>query len=158
MRELLNMSEVFLTKVRELPENEQYFTEVELQLLEKTINDTREWVDTKLKEQAAVPLSVKPVMTVKSIAEKMALLDREVKYLVNKARTSKPKPKQAKVNDTTANNTTASNKDTATPETPPESTSESTSPPAKEETEETPIEDKPAAEDTTTEQPPHSEL
>lgn len=49
----------------------------------------------KVKEQAAIPLSENPKLTIKSIVEKMATLDREVKYLINKAKNWRP-PKKAK--------------------------------------------------------------
>uniref|UniRef100_T1IXH5 Hypoxia up-regulated protein 1 n=1 Tax=Strigamia maritima TaxID=126957 RepID=T1IXH5_STRMM len=116
MQELVNMSQVFLEKIRELSENEQYFTDVEIDLLEKTLNDTKEWRDTKLQEQEKRSLHEKPIMTVRSIAEKMTILDREVKYLVNKARTAKPKPKKQSVNDTKAEDGATNNATNATSE------------------------------------------
>lgn len=44
-------------------------------------------------EQSKLPLSSPPKLTIKGITEKMAALDREVKYLVNKAKLWRPKQK-----------------------------------------------------------------
>lgn len=57
-----------------------------------------------------MPLTSPPKMTIKLIGEKVASLDREVKYLLNKARFSQPLKKKAekeksKVNETAQNNT-----------------------------------------------------
>ena len=43
------------------------------------------------KEQESTPLTEKPKVTVDDFAHKMAELDREVKYLLNKAKMYKPK-------------------------------------------------------------------
>lgn len=48
-----------------------------------------------LNEQEALSLSTAPKMTIKSIGEKVANLDREVKYLLNKARFAQPLKKKA---------------------------------------------------------------
>ncbi|KAF4520111.1 hypothetical protein B566_EDAN010267 [Ephemera danica] len=77
--------------------DEKIFTEVEITALAKVIKDTREWKVKKEKEQAATPLSQDPKLGVRSIGEKMGILDREVKYLINKAKIWKPKkPKDDK--------------------------------------------------------------
>lgn len=57
-----------------------------------------------------MPLTSPPKMTIKLIGEKVANLDREVKYLLNKARFAQPLKKKAekekpKVNETAQNNT-----------------------------------------------------
>ena len=51
-------------------------------------------------EQAAAPGHEKPKLLVEDIARKIGELDREVKYLINKAKTFRPKPKPEK-KDTT---------------------------------------------------------
>ena len=43
--------------------------------------------------QAKTPLTEKPKFTVEDVALKLAALDREVKYLINKAKIYRPKPK-----------------------------------------------------------------
>lgn len=54
-------------------------------------------------EQEATPLSKNPVVTVRMIIEKIANLDREIKYLLSKSKLAKPKTKEDK-------NTTADDK------------------------------------------------
>lgn len=48
-------------------------------------------------DQKELPLSVAPVLTIRSIVEKLTALDREVNYLMNKAKIWKP---TKKVNET----------------------------------------------------------
>jgi len=58
--------------------------------------------------QAKTPLSEKPVFTLEDAAMKIAALDREVKYLVNKMKSYRPKtkPKLTKESNTTNGNET----------------------------------------------------
>ena len=60
------------------------------------------------KDQAKLSAHEKPKMTVEEIAKKINDLDREVKYLLNKAKTFRPKVKPTidEKNKTTADNTT----------------------------------------------------
>ncbi|XP_065353221.1 hypoxia up-regulated protein 1 isoform X1 [Cloeon dipterum] len=90
-------------------EDERVFTENELTTLRKTIKDTEEWKNRKVEEQAAIPLHENPKLTVKAIVEKMNALDREVKYLVNKAKNWRP-PKKAKEDKKEDKNATESEK------------------------------------------------
>ncbi len=53
----------------------------------------QEWNKTMHEEQEKTPLYEKPKLTVEEVARKIGELDREVKYLVNKAKTFRPKPK-----------------------------------------------------------------
>ena len=53
----------------------------------------QEWNETMIKEQEAMPKHEQPKLLVADIGRKMAELDREVKYLLNKMKTFKPKPK-----------------------------------------------------------------
>jgi len=55
--------------------------------------------------QAKTPLTEKPKFTIEDVAMKIAALDREVKYLVNKVKSYRPKtkPKPAKDSNTTDN-------------------------------------------------------
>ena len=57
--------------------------------------------------QAKTPLTEKPKLTLEDAAMKIAALDREVKYLVNKMKSFRPKtkPKPAKESNTTENGT-----------------------------------------------------
>ncbi|UYV71497.1 hyou1 [Cordylochernes scorpioides] len=89
---MLNMSNTFLNGARGL--EDPVFTEVELSTLEKLIKDTEEWRAKNVKEQKSQPLHKTPVFTLRDVAEKVGNLDREVKYLLNKARTAPKKPKK----------------------------------------------------------------
>ena len=55
--------------------------------------------------QAKTPLTEKPVFTLEDAAMKIAALDREVKYLVNKIKSYRPKakPKSTKESNITDN-------------------------------------------------------
>ncbi|KAI4497421.1 hypothetical protein M0802_007432 [Mischocyttarus mexicanus] len=89
---MLNGSSVFLRNMRNISQNNDMFTQVEIETLEKVINETKEYHDTIVKSFAEAPLYEPIKYKVRDIANKMALLDREVKYLVNKAKIWRPKP------------------------------------------------------------------
>ncbi|XP_048369198.1 hypoxia up-regulated protein 1 [Sphaerodactylus townsendi] len=91
---LLNHSAIFLKGARMIPEADQIFTEVELSTLEATINATALWKNETLAEQSKLPPTEKPVLLSKDIELKIAALDREVQYLLNKAKFARPKPKK----------------------------------------------------------------
>ncbi|KAK0086459.1 hypothetical protein PV325_003173 [Microctonus aethiopoides] len=91
MLSLLNASNVFLNNMKNSNTVDQIFTVVELETLEKTINDTQEYHATVVKVTAETPLYETVKYKVRDIANKMASLDREIKYLVNKAKIWKPK-------------------------------------------------------------------
>jgi hypoxia up-regulated 1 len=78
MDKMLNISIGFLESSKLLPEDQQYFTEVEVKTLDKLVKETLEWRAKHLDEQEATPLSQAPVLTVRMIAEKIDSLDREV--------------------------------------------------------------------------------
>ena len=70
----------------------------------------QEWRDSLLKEQEKTPLTEKPKILVEDVGVKYYALDREVKYLINKAKNYKPKAKPKKpANETTDNGSKASN-------------------------------------------------
>ncbi|KAG9482532.1 hypoxia up-regulated protein 1 isoform X2 [Eleutherodactylus coqui] len=100
---LLNHSSIFLKSARMILDEEPIFTEVELNTLDKLINDTWIWKNETLAEQAKLPATEKPVLLCKDIEQKQAALDREIQYLLNKAKFSKPKPKP-KSNTTKSDN------------------------------------------------------
>lgn len=93
---MLNHSSIFLKGASLLPEDDQIFTEVELNTLEKVITETSTWKNTTVKEQNNLKPTETPVLLSKDIEAKLALLDREVKYLLNKAKFAKPKPRKSK--------------------------------------------------------------
>ncbi|XP_075233640.1 hypoxia up-regulated Grp170 co-chaperone protein isoform X2 [Lycorma delicatula] len=95
----INGSLNFLNTIKNMTANntepeETVFTPVEIELLEKTISETVDWKKKTTEEQSRLKLSDTPKLTVKSLVEKMHNLDREVKYLVNKAKIWKPKKKE----------------------------------------------------------------
>lgn len=53
-------------------------------------------------EQAKLPTTEKPVLLSKDIEAKMMALDREVQYLLNKAKFTKPRPRPKDKNETRA--------------------------------------------------------
>ncbi|XP_051895796.1 hypoxia up-regulated protein 1 [Pristis pectinata] len=107
---MLNHSTIFLKGAKLLPEDDQIFTEVELNTLEKVITETTTWKNTTVKEQNNLPSTETPILLSKDIEAKLALLDREVKYLLNKAKFAKPKPRKEKNTTTQAQNATQEDK------------------------------------------------
>ncbi|XP_072515313.1 hypoxia up-regulated protein 1 [Salminus brasiliensis] len=90
---MLNHSTIFLKSAKMIPEDDQIFTEVELKTLEKVINETTDWKNETVAEQEKRSPTEKPVLLSKDLEAKLSLLDREVNYLLNKAKFAKPKPK-----------------------------------------------------------------
>lgn len=105
LKSMLNGSRHFLESAKNLTKSvnpdKDVFTDVEIETLQKLIKETEEWRDKQVEEQKKLKKSEPVKLTVKALSEKMALLDREVKYLVNKIKLWKPKkiekPKEEKV-------------------------------------------------------------
>lgn len=95
LKSMINGSEGFLTTAKNLTIDKNpdrgVFTQVEINNLEKVIKETVAWRDTEVPEQDKLARSEPVRLTVKMLTEKMSLLDREVKYLVNKIKLWKPK-------------------------------------------------------------------
>ena len=70
------------------------FTAVELQTLEKLNAETRAWITLVTDNQKKKKDHETPAFTIAEAEAKMADLDREIKYLINKAKIHKPKPKK----------------------------------------------------------------
>uniref|UniRef100_A0A8C6YTV6 Hypoxia up-regulated protein 1 n=1 Tax=Nothoprocta perdicaria TaxID=30464 RepID=A0A8C6YTV6_NOTPE len=146
---LLNHSSIFLKGARMIPESDQIFTEVELSTLEKTINETTLWKNETLAEQNKLSPAEKPVLLSKDIELKIAALDREVQYLLNKAKFAKPKPRKEKNTtkaDSGKNATASESEDTIPPtegrhEDKPEDIGPAKEPPTAEEVSEEPASD-----------------
>lgn len=100
LNSMLNHSTHFLESAKNLTESvnptKNVFTDKEVQSLEKIISDTQDWLLKNVEAQEKLKRYENVVLTVKSITEKMGLLDREVKYLVNKLRIWKPKKEEKK--------------------------------------------------------------
>lgn len=89
------------------PEKSDVFTPKEIEDLEKAIKDTKEWREKENAAQEKLAKNEPVKMTVKSITDKMAFLDREVKYMVNKIKRWRPKEKPKPENKTTEETTTS---------------------------------------------------
>ncbi|CAB3255921.1 unnamed protein product [Arctia plantaginis] len=87
-REFLKMSKNF---TKESNPDKDIFTEVEIGVLEKRIDETDDWLNKSIEEQNALKKNEDLKLTVESIREKMANLDREMKYLLNKMKIWRPK-------------------------------------------------------------------
>jgi len=72
---------------------------VEIETLDKVITETNVWLKTETAAQKKLAKNADIRLTVKDITDKMSLLDREVKYLVNKIKIWKPKVKPAAEKD-----------------------------------------------------------
>lgn len=95
MNTMLNISEMFHANAVKAPEEIQIFSEVELNSLRKLIDDTKKWMKEAEEEDGNLPRNVMPSkFTLSNIADKIAILDREVKYLLNKAKLTPPKVKK----------------------------------------------------------------
>lgn len=101
----------------------------------------QEWHDKIVKELAETPLYEPVKYTVRDIANKMAILDREVKYLVNKAKIWKPKPKEEPAKNKTDESTIETPEGSETPELPVGGDDDTVKTKEQEEKEETVVED-----------------
>ncbi|GFO47003.1 hypoxia up-regulated protein 1 [Plakobranchus ocellatus] len=117
LRSALNQTTVFLATVKNLTsipgsealEGDSIFTPVEVETLEKIIVETRKWRDDTLKAQEKLKDSEDPVLLVDDVAQKISALDREMRYLINKAKNYKPKPKPKAETKKDEGNETSSN-------------------------------------------------
>lgn len=113
LKSLLNASKTFLENSKKLtkevnPEKD-IFTEVEVGVLTKAIENTEKWMKEQVEAQSKLKNHEDVVLTVRSVSEKMQELDREVNYLLNKMKIWKPKkpvpPKEdKKLNETDTEN------------------------------------------------------
>ncbi|XP_071555809.1 hypoxia up-regulated protein 1 isoform X2 [Temnothorax nylanderi] len=102
MVSLLKGSRLFLQNMRNLSQTTEIITKVEVETLEKLINETQDYHDTVSKYFEDALLNIQVKYKVRQIANKMELLDREIKYLLNKVKIWKPKQESA-ANQTTDN-------------------------------------------------------
>uniref|UniRef100_A0A182JHS1 Hypoxia up-regulated protein 1 n=1 Tax=Anopheles atroparvus TaxID=41427 RepID=A0A182JHS1_ANOAO len=97
LKQMINGSEAFLNDAKNLTKDvnpeKDVFTPVEIETLEKAIRGTIEWRDAEVEEQSKLARNAPVRLTVKDITDRMAMLDREVKYLVNKLKLWRPKVK-----------------------------------------------------------------
>ncbi|MED6280152.1 Hypoxia up-regulated protein 1 [Characodon lateralis] len=100
---MLNTSAFFLRSAKLIPEDDHIFTEVELNMLEKVINETTIWKNETVAEQEKRSPRERPILLSRDIESKLVLLEREMNYLLNKAKFAKPKPKPKAKNETSPN-------------------------------------------------------
>ncbi|XP_040908123.1 hypoxia up-regulated protein 1 [Toxotes jaculatrix] len=124
LESMLNTSSFFLRSAKLIPEDDQIFTEVELNTLEKVINETTTWKNETVAEQEKRSPKERPILLSKDIESRLALLDREVNYLLNKAKFAKPKAKPKAKNSTSSEKSSKANNTAEEKVTPP--TEEST--------------------------------
>lgn len=91
LNDMINGSSSFLHKAMEAPVEERLFTDADVKSMDKLIIDTQKWLEDKEDAQAETPLTEPPKLTLTAIGEKMGAMDREIKYLVNKAKIAKAK-------------------------------------------------------------------
>lgn len=108
MISMLNASTTFLNNMRNLSLSSEIFTQIEIETLEKVINETQEYYNTIVKSFTETALYEPVKYKVRDIVNKMALLDREVNYLINKAKIWRPK-QESITNHTESINETATN-------------------------------------------------
>jgi len=107
MLQSLNMSNLFSTAMLAVPDAKEIYSEKDLKDLEKIQTDTKTWFMTTWRKQNETSLDKNPVMLTKDIYSHQGKLDREIAYLVNKAKyyVPKPKPKNETVSNTTSSKT-----------------------------------------------------
>ncbi|OQR67435.1 hypoxia up-regulated protein 1-like [Tropilaelaps mercedesae] len=93
LQKLQLLASEYLDKLEKLDEDVSVFTKVELESLANVIKDSRSWLVEQSELQEKTPLDEPPALTMKGIFEKIQILDRETKYLMNKARYAPPKKK-----------------------------------------------------------------
>ncbi|KAI8033399.1 hypoxia up-regulated protein 1 [Drosophila gunungcola] len=97
LKGMIDGAEKFLVTGRNLTKDtnpeKDVFTQVEIDTLAKVITETNAWLKTETAAQKKLAKNADIRLTVKDITDKMSLLDREVKYLVNKIKIWKPKVK-----------------------------------------------------------------
>ncbi|KAK3522023.1 hypothetical protein QTP70_021384 [Hemibagrus guttatus] len=106
LENMLNHSTRFLKGAKMISQDDQIFTDVELKTLERVLNETMTWKNETVAEQEKRSPTEKPVLLSKDIEAKISLLDREVTYLLNKAKFAKPKPKPKDKNSTSSDGKT----------------------------------------------------
>ncbi|XP_039497676.1 hypoxia up-regulated protein 1 isoform X1 [Drosophila santomea] len=103
LKGMIDGAEKFLVTGRNLTKDtnpeKDVFTQVEIDTLDKVITETNAWLKTETAAQKKLAKNADIRLTVKDITDKMSLLDREVKYLVNKIKIWKPKAKPAAEKD-----------------------------------------------------------
>ncbi|XP_031550486.1 hypoxia up-regulated protein 1-like [Actinia tenebrosa] len=107
----LNLSSTFYNQIQNMTDKNEIFTAKDLEELSKVNNETMDWLTLMIKKQNETKPHENPVILAKDIEAKQAKIDRELVYLLNKAKYFVPKPKvneTADAGNKTSNNTTKS--------------------------------------------------
>jgi len=92
LKNMVNTSQTFYGKaVNSTSVVDGYFTQVELDVLGMLLNETTRWIAEAEKKMEEEPKHQMPTVTAGTIAAKGIGLDKEVKYLLSKARIGKSK-------------------------------------------------------------------
>lgn len=123
LKGMIEGAEKFLASAKNItqdPEKKDVFTEKEVEDLAKGIQEVIDWRDKEVSAQNKMPKNEPIRLTVKQLTDKMAFLDREVKYLVNKIKRWRPKekPKEKKVKNETTSSSNATEQDETQQEVP----------------------------------------
>ncbi|CAK1543227.1 unnamed protein product [Leptosia nina] len=143
IKSVLNNSQEFLKMAKnytkEVSADRDVFTDVEISILEKKIEETQTWLDKSVREQNSLKKNEDIKLTVESIREKISNLDREVKYLLNKLKIWRPKKPKKEENktETITESEPEQQEEQPVEEEPPKET-EKTEPPATDEATEIP--------------------
>ncbi|XP_053978834.1 hypoxia up-regulated protein 1 isoform X2 [Hylaeus volcanicus] len=125
MTSALNASKTLLNNMRNLSLTGDNYIQVKLDQLEKVIKETQEYYDNVVKSFAGTSLHDPVKYKVRDIANTMAVLDREVKYVINKLKVWTPN-QEATTNQTESTNENATEtKEGPESETVPKSASDS---------------------------------
>lgn len=90
----INNSNSFLEKIKNTTLEDTPFTQVEIDTLDKLISEITSWRNKQVEEQEKLPKSVDPVLTVQTITMKHSSIEREMRYLMSKFTSWKPKKKE----------------------------------------------------------------
>merc|ERR1719494_1169999 len=105
----LNITEVFFDSMQKMPHADEIYTEKDIKDLKKVHQEVKDWLMATWKKQNETSATDKPVLLTKDLISNSGKLDREIMYLINKAKYFVPKPKP-KATNATASNTTKANK------------------------------------------------
>merc|ERR1719187_897940 len=103
MLQSLNISNIFSETMLVMPDAKEIYKEKDRADLLKVFTETKTWFMETWRKQNETSLEKNPVLLVKDIEHQQGRLDREMMYLINKAKYYVPPPKPK---NTTAKNTT----------------------------------------------------
>lgn len=89
----LNISSIFSESMLSMPDAKEIYTDKDRKDLSKILTETKTWFMSTWKKHNESDPEKNPVLLVKDIKNHQAKLDREMMYLINKAKYYVPKPK-----------------------------------------------------------------